>query len=188
MTPAPVSISTHRATPRGRRAFTLIELISVIVVLSILAATAAPALSSMQRGREVALVREADRRVELAAATALSTTLPTGVRFDSASQTMTLVEITSSGAAPTELRATVGATHAELQVGTIFPGTSIATVDLADAGSPDTIWFDYEAAPQTRNADGTNPVALTRNAVITFASGDTLTIHQTTGLIERGTP
>ncbi|MCA9294780.1 MAG: hypothetical protein KDA20_13310, partial [Phycisphaerales bacterium] len=121
-------------------------------------------------------------------ATALSTTLPTGVRFDATTQTMTLVEIVSSGAAPTTVLPSIGAKYPELPVGTVFSGTSITTVDLADAGAPDTIWFDYEAAPHTRDADGTNPVALTRDAVITFSGGDTLTIHKTTGLIERGLP
>ena len=170
------------------RAFTLIELVAVIAVLGVLAATAAPALANMQRGREIALAREAQRRVELAAATALSTALPTGVQFDTTAQTMTLLEITASGAAPSIVSPTAGTRFPELPVGTVFPGTSITTVDLADAGTPNTIWFDFEAMPHIRNADGTNPVSLVRDAVITFAGGDTLIIRQTTGLIERGVP
>ncbi len=188
MTPAPVSTRTQRAEPRGRCAFTLIEMVAVIVLLGVLAATATPVLANMQRGREAALAREAERRVELAAATALSTTFPTGVQFSIVNQTMTLLEITASGAAPTTITPTAGAKFPDMSVSTIFPGTSITTVDLADSGSPETIWFDYDGSPQTRNVDGTNPVALTRDAVITFKGGHTLTIRQITGLIERVAP
>ena len=70
-------------------------------------------------------------------------------------------------------------------VGGWFRGAAIDTFVNGDGTSGDgVVWFGYDGAPQTRDADGTVPLPFAEDAVVTFAGGQVITVHMYTGMVE----
>lgn len=178
---------SSRSATRSRCGFTLIELVAVMVLIAILSLTVTPALSVLENARNASLANEVERRLGMARAYAMTTGMPAGLELDVNQQMLTLLHIETTGASPTPMPDITGSatSMALLRIETLAPGTSIEDVDLADSGSYDTLWFDFEGSPHLRAANGSFASWLTRDATITISGGHILTIRKTTGLIEQ---
>lgn len=175
-----MSAITHQ-----RGAFTLIELIAVLVIAGILAATISPVMDSIRRTRDAGFAREIVRRLLLARAHAAATGQPAGVRFTAATQSVSMLRITSGGAAPTPMPSANGGAPAPAAdaLGALFPGASMTAVSISGP-TGDTIWFDYEGTPHLRTTAGAYAGPLAADATITISGGRTITIHAVTGMVE----
>ena len=176
---------TPRHHPRRRRAYSLVELIAVMALVATLAVSAAPALRWMERSRDAALEREARRMLAVARAGVIATGRPTGVRFDTAAQTLSVVTIAEAGDPPTAAPGPTGTPSEARRIETEFPGASVVSVVNGDGGAAsDTIWFGYAGAPEVRDAAGDLVGAYTTDAVVTISGGRTITVRRATGMIE----
>lgn len=169
-----------RAIGTGRGGFTIVELVAVIVLIALAGITAAPVLETVERSRRAGLRDEITRRLLIARAHAMTTGLPSGVRFDLGGQTACGMEVLEAGAAPTLMRLEG---HARA-VDSLFPGVRITDVLLDPGGTHDTLWFSHEGVPHYRGADGAFLSGLAQDATITLTGGNVVTVRMETGLIE----
>lgn len=174
-----------RCDSRNRAAFTLAETIAVLVITGIMAIVSAPAFASLLRLRHASLATEIERRLVFARAYSVAASAPTGVRFNTSTQRISLMTIASTGAAPTALGSTAGGT-ATTVVSEIAPGASLSSVTLNGGTTYSTLWFDYKSVPHVRNeSTGAFVSNLTSDATITTSGSHTITVRRLTGLIER---
>lgn len=171
----------------SRSGFTLIEMIAVLVLVSILSVTAIPSLARLDSARDSAMMAECERLIRLTQASAVSSGLPTGVRFDLDEQSVELISLDADGEIDVLVREGTGvATVVRLQdafgISTIVEaGISGSTTDRGTA----VLWFDYDGTPHTRNDEGANPVLLEDPFIIRSSSDRTVTVLSITGKVER---
>lgn len=174
-----------RRDGRSRAAFTLAETIAVLVIAGILAIVSAPAFAGLLRIRHASLAAEIERRLVVARAEGVASGVPTGVRFDVASQRVSLVTMPTGASAPQALEAVAGGSPTVL-VSEIAPGASISSVTLNGGNTYSTLWFDYKSVPHVRNeSTGAFVSNLTSDATISVSGSHTITVRRLTGLIER---
>lgn len=176
-----------RVRPRTRNSgFTLIELIAVIGVLGVVAIASIPALGTVGDTRRRALAAEIERQLLLARAHAAASGRPAGVRFDAASQTLTLVRILAPGAAPAEIPGVTGASDsgAVTPVASLFQGVAFGSLSTMPGGDS-AVWFAPTGEPQVRTSAGALVGVFTAAATVTVTGGPTITVHPLTGMIER---
>lgn len=167
------------------RGFTLIELVAVMTLVAILSVAATPVLYTVQRSRETGLLREIDRRLTVARADAMATGLPSGLRVDVAAQSLSLLQISASGAAPTPLAMPSAESASSGSIAAMFPGAIVTAIDFDDAGAYDTLWFDREGTPHLRTAAGAYAGPIDRDATLAVTGGGVLTVRRLTGMVER---
>jgi len=157
-----------------------------MVLVGIMAVSVAPMMEWVARARDAALANEAARRLALARAEAGASGRTVGVRFDTGAQRIDLLHVPEPGATPTPLPDATGGSSgpATTGVGALFPGAAILSVDLDDAGSHDTVWFDFEGTPHLRDGAGARVDDLARDGTVTFSGGHTLVVRRVTGLVE----
>lgn len=175
--------ATNR-TGRGPGAFTLVELMTVVVIVGILAATAIPAFGTLSSSRRAAAGKEVARLLLVARSCALASGRPTGLKFDAGSA-LTLVNIPTTGAAPTAMVDPMGQPEATVALPGLFDGVNVLSVVLGDSTSGNvTLWFAYDGTPQTRTSGGVLGSTWASDATITLTGGGTLTVRRGSGLIE----
>lgn len=97
-------MSSVEAMPsRSRAGFTLVELIGVLVLVGIAAISAVPVLGTVDRMQRAGMCDEIERRLMMARAHAMTTGMPSGVRFALGDQQAEVMQIVSSGATPTKM-------------------------------------------------------------------------------------
>jgi len=165
---------------RFRSGFTLVELIAVLILIAIAATSAAPVMDTVDRSRKAGVRDEVVRRLMMARSHAMTTGMPSGVRFDVDAQMAEGLEIASSGAAPSAMKMQG---HGEA-VDSMFAGVAIESVVLDGGGSYDTVWFSNEGAPHYRTSGGVYVGAFTQDAVVTVSGGGTVTVRMVSGMIE----
>ncbi|MEM8835306.1 MAG: type II secretion system protein [Planctomycetota bacterium] len=174
---------THSITSRPARGFTLVELIAVLTLVGILSAVAFPALSALDDARDAALINEVERRLWVARTSAMSTGLPTGVRFDIPGNDATTWRLREDAGGIERVIGAGGDSAAPL--GSLFRGGGIASFAPIEPGGDATAWFDYMGRPHARSADGTTRIEWTDDAVVTMLDERRITIRRLTGSIER---
>lgn len=168
------------STSRSRAGFTIVELIAVLVLVAIAAVSASPVLDTVDRSRRAGMRDEIERRLIMARAHAMTTGMPSGVRFDMADQTADAIEIVSSGAAPSMM----GMANNDRPLNAMFTGVAITGISLDPADARDAIWFSNEGVPHYRTAQGAFISNLSQDAVITVTGGGVVTVRMESGLIE----
>lgn len=174
------------ATRPTTRAFTLVELALVVALVGILAVSAVPALSALSDSRQAAAWREVERRFVHARTRAMTAGRPFGLRVTPASGQLELLEIPAGGGVPTAARDALGQTIPAWSLPASYPGTLITMFVGGDgATGTGTVWFGYGGAPERRNSSGTLLGPCTQDAVLTLTGGRSVTVRQSSGLIER---
>lgn len=177
---------THPRQPRGRRAFTLLEMGVVVIVVGIVAVTVVPAWNSLNGTRQAAAGEEVERRLVAARSQAVSEGHPIGLHLDPATDTIRLYTIATTGAAPTVLTMLDGQPDPGVNLATVYPGADITSViNGAGVAGAATLWFGFDGAPELRTAAGVLTGPWTSDATITLAGGNTVTIRRTTGMVVR---
>ncbi len=174
------------AIPAHRRAFTLIELAIIIAVVGLFAVSAIPAMDTLAQTRRLSAVREVERRLMAARATAITTGQPAGILIDTVAQTLLPVTIAPGGGPPVAMRAANGEAEALFSIPAEFPGVAITGLLSGDGLGADTaFWFSFEGEPQLRAGDGTLLGGFTQDAWIQLTGGGKVHIRRGSGLIER---
>lgn len=172
--------------PARARAFTLIEVGIVIIVVGLLAATAIPAMDSLTETRRIAALREIERRLGVARATAITTGQPTGLLVAYSSDALQYVNIPAVGSAPMPIITPSGEPDEPFALAEEFAGVETTSVIGGDGSAGDTIiWFSFEGVPQVRTAAGALTGGFTQDASIQVTGGGTVYIRRFSGLIER---
>jgi prepilin-type N-terminal cleavage/methylation domain-containing protein len=169
------------------RAFTITELLIVMVLLSILSATALPALSRLDDAQRAGLLNECERMITLSQSHAISTGVPSGVRFDLARQTATVVAIDPIDARVQPVTR-VGSGQPHSLLAGAFPGarlTGAGPIAAPTSIGTETIWFDFDGTPQRREPNGGAPVELTGEFVVEVEEAARLRILPWSGRIVR---
>jgi Tfp pilus assembly protein FimT len=179
-----VASPRRRYAPGSRPAFTLFELIGVLVVLGVLSATAIPAISTITRAKVEAARAEVAFALVFARETAASTGVPTGVRIDVGSQEMSYVHILTPGDPPSVMTNASG----EARESVVIDRNGAAAVEeVTGAGSgaaAGTVWFGHAGVPEKRAVDGSYLQDAPSDISISFTTGDPLTVHAHTGVVE----
>lgn len=175
--------------PVSRRAYTLVELMTVVAIMGIIGVTALPAISS---ARTASLAGLADRvAIELsqARARAMAEGVPHGVRIESSA--IHALTIPAAGDAPEAALSPLG-TAAEpitlLQYEPAMPNGATNGDGLATF--PITIWFSIDGTPHSRSSAGVALPAWTSNATVSIARSGSATvshrviIHRISGFVE----
>lgn len=173
-------------TPRAHRGFTLIEAITVIVIAGILAASAVPAFSVLAESRRHGAAAEIARRLTTARDAAVGTGRPTGLRYTHDTGSFMLIEIASTGAAPTPALGPLGTPDGGVAIPEQFAGVTVTAVQRGDGttGDGDT-WFSSTGVPHTRSTVGNYISDWTSDGTITLTGGVVVHIRAHSGLIER---
>ena len=168
------------------RAFTLIELALVVALVGILAVSVIPALRGVSDARQAAAWRETERRFVHARTSAMAAGRAFGVRVNPVAGTFELMEVPLGAGSPGAARDPFGQPVGAWSLPASYPGTSIVGFVGGDGQSgTGTVWFGYDGAPQRRNSSGTLLGGFTQDAVVTLTGGRTVTVRQSSGLIER---
>lgn len=170
------------------KGFTILEMIAVIVITGLVAVSVVPAVARIDDAKKAAGAFDVARTIEFARARAAASGLPTGVRFDTALDTMLVVESESGGVAqaivdalgeaaePTDLGEQFGADVQRISLST--GAVSAGTIDRS------TVWFTFALVPHLRNESGAYAGALDSDGLISFGSGAVVTVRAGSGLVE----
>jgi len=173
-------------TRPSRPAFTIIEVLAVITVAGLLAASVVPAAARINDARRVTGVHETARLLAYARAHAASSGLPAGIRFDTDADTAELVRYDGASIILADPLGTVPTTVA---LNALY-GSDLTATQFSGAPAPGTapdtatLWFDHRGTPHLRARTTNTRIELRADAAVEFVSGHTLTISESSGLIE----
>lgn len=167
-------------------AFTLVEMAIIIAVVGLLAVSAIPAMDVLDSTRQLSAVREIERRLINARATAMSTGLPSGLLIDTPGQSVRLMTIPLGGSTPIPATAATGEPEPAFSIPAEFPGVRITGLRAGDGSSADTTyWFSFEGVPELRNGAGVLQGGFSEDAWIELTGGNRVHIRRESGLVER---
>ncbi|MBZ0171500.1 MAG: prepilin-type N-terminal cleavage/methylation domain-containing protein, partial [Phycisphaerales bacterium] len=169
-----------------RRAFSLVEVITVAVIMGILAVSVIPAFSTIEGARGAAAADEIARLLSVARAHATATGDATGVAVNVADESITPLRINSAATATEPIPGALGVDRPALIVTATFPGVALTSVTLGDGTIGDgTIWFGHDGTPRLRDAnlDDTGPA--TTDSVIELTGGELVRVRRLSGAIEQ---
>ena len=167
------------------RAFTLIEAMVVVILMSIIAVTVMPALDNLEQARRGAAADELARLLTHAQALAMASGRPTGVAIDLADHTAQIVQIASTGAAPTPATNAMGQPEQPVDFDEQYSGVELVSATHGDGSTGSgTVWFRFDGVPQTRAADGTLTGVFTQDASIELTGSRFVTVRMGAGLVE----
>lgn len=179
--------------PVSRRAYTLVELMTVVAIMGIIGVTALPALSS---ARTASLAGLADRvAIELsqARARAMAEGVPHGVTISANS--IEPLTIPAAGDPPEAALTPLGTASDPISLLEYEPATpSGATGGDGLSTFPITIWFSIDGTPHSRSSSGVALPAWTGGATVTISRSGTTTavhrviVHRISGFVEVVTP
>lgn len=177
----------------SRRAYTLVELMTVVAIMGIIGVTALPALSSARTASVSGLADRVAIELTQARARAMAEGVPHGVTISAgAIQPLT---IPAAGNLPEAALSPLGAPSDAITLDQYEPGVpSGATGGDGISTFPITIWFGIDGTPHTRNVSGVIAQPWTGNATVTIArSGSasvmhSVIVHRVSGFVEVVTP
>lgn len=176
----------QRRTHQPAHAYTIIEVLAVITVAGLLAGTVVPAVARITEGRALAGVYETSRMIGYARATGAASGLPAGIRFDTDTDTLTLVTYDGTGIIEADaMRSMPDPVPLAALYGTDITALRFsAAAGLSAVPDTETIWFDHRGTPHLRAAANDAWIDIAATPTVQFASGASITINNISGLIE----
>ena len=178
-------MNTPNAPTRSpQRGFTLVERMLVIVLMGIITVSVLPAMGNVQTMREGAARDDVARMLDITRSRALATGLPSGVRVDLSDSTLTLVQI-ETGITISPLIDPLTYNERVLDVDDLYDRVEIDSMTNGNGDSgTGYVWFNYDATPHTRLANGTFEANNDEPVRIELNSGQAVVVHPWSGVVE----
>lgn len=169
-----------------RRAFTLVEVITVAVIIGILAVSVIPAISTIEGARRTAAADEIARILTVVRAHATATGDATGVAIAVTTDSITPIRVNDAGNAAEPIPGPLGVDRPALLVAATFPGVAVTSVTLGDGTTADgTIWFGHDGTPRLRDANLDDSGPATDDSLIGLTGGELVRVRRLSGAIEQ---
>lgn len=170
--------------PRLRAGFSLFELVAVIGVLGVIGASALPATSKLRTFHVEAARTEVRTYLGFARDAAAATGFPTGVSFNTTSHLMNLSRIGQPGRPPTILADHSGVPREPVRIDRHAGLEIVGVAGTGVVGPTRIVWFGHAGIPEQRDSSGAYLGDAPADIVVSFTSGDPITVSAHTGLIQ----
>jgi Tfp pilus assembly protein FimT len=161
-------------------------LIIVVTIIGVMAAAAAPALRALDETRQAAAADDLLQLLDTARSHAMASGVPSGVRIDTAGQTLLAIAFDPAALAVVPDRTALGELSSPVFIAHRYPGVQILSIRLGDgSGIAGDIWFDHDATPHSRGLAAARGGDFTMESVVLFTGGHRVRVMPHSGSVLR---